>query len=82
MNYLLRGQRLAPAEVQALDAAEVARVQACRQQSRNYRRQIVPANRVSMPTLPVLRVDGWWPPGDRGHPLGPHRRFLLANDAP
>ena len=76
-NYVLRGRRLEPEEVLALDVAETERVRLCRQQSRNPRRLQVPAYRLGFPSLPVLREDGTWVPGDSGHPLGPNRRMLL-----
>ena len=81
-NYLLRGQRLEPDFVLAFDSAETERGRACRQQSRNPRRLAVPAHRRRLPSLPVLREDGTWVPGDSSHPLGPNRRMLLLAEAP
>ena len=79
-NYVLRDRRLSAPEVEALDEAERQRVESCRKQSANPRRQPLAAYRSSMPAEPVLREDGTWIPGDRGHPLGPNRRLLLLND--
>ena len=71
-NLRLRGGRLAEEEVLELDQAEFNRARACRSQA-----QQVAAFRPRLPELPVLRADGAWLPGDKSHPLGRNRRFLL-----
>ena len=78
-NLQLRANRLSLEHVQELDQAEVERVKVCRDRSQNPRASPSIAYRRALPVLPILRTDGVWMPGDRGHPLGPNRRLLLLS---
>ena len=66
LNYRLRGEQVPPDVIEGLDAAEFARVKACKG---NSRRQPRAAFRPALPSRPVLRPDDVWVLGTTLIPL-------------